>query len=159
MSFHVHGIAIKKGLAKQRCILRFARPFIIFCVSLRLEREVVFRIRRREVYRSCRSRTGCGWERWLGRRLRLSSIYAFYLPSTDTVKPASLPLPGIYIERNIQLFSQLNIELLYLICSKHIEAHAAWILVVCFQHILLHSPLIAVLRRSSSRFKHRDYFS
>lgn len=85
--------------------------------------------------------------------------YAFYFPGTDTVEPAILPLTGVDVERNSQFFAHLDIELFDLVGSEHIEAHFAWILVVIFDDIFLHFPLVASFGRTASWLQYGNNFS
>ena len=77
---------------------------------------------------------GCGRS---GRRNRCSRCRCccccadtFHFPCADTVEPAVLPLTCVDVERYRQLFTHLDIELFYFICSEYVETHLAGILSV-----------------------------
>ena len=122
-----------------------------------LEGKVIGRITSSKV----RSRSGSYGLSWCYSRSNLSrlSCYTVHLPSTDGVVPTTLVLAGIHIERYRQLFTHLYIELLNLFSAKHIEAHLTWVLTVILDNILLHFPLVAVLRHAAPWSKYGDDFS
>lgn len=113
-------------------------------VSAESERKVILFVAGRKIRsRSRIHRRERSLHRRNPRSLRVR-VDTFYPPGTDTVEPTSLPFARINIERYIQLFTHLDIELLYLVCPKHIKAHSARILVVCFDDILLYFPFVTV---------------
>ena len=122
-----------------------------------LEGKVIGRITSSKV----RSRSGSYGLSWCYGRSNLSrlSCYTVHLPSTDGVVPTTLVLAGIHIERYRQFFTHLYIELLNLFSAKHIEAHLTWVLTVILDNILLHFPLVAVLRHAAPWSKYGDDFS
>lgn len=90
--------------------------------------------------------TGCG-------------VHAFYLPGSDAVEPAVLPLAGVNVERNGQFFVHLDVELFYLVVAKDFKAHFAWILSVVFYYKFLNFPFVSCFGNSSSGREYGDNFS
>ena len=103
-----------------------------------LEWQIVFGIARSKFRHSRRSwrrngRTGSHWS---------TCANTLYFPCADTVEPAVLPLTCIDIERNRQLFTHLDVELFYFICSEYVETHLTGILPVVFDYVFLRFPLV-----------------
>ena len=143
---------------EENSVGRVSSLFLFFCSCVGSERQVVRRVAAQEFWSCGRSgrRSGhvvswsCG---------RSCGAHTFYLPCTDTVEPAVLPLTRVDVERNGQFFAHLDIELFDLVGSEHIEAHFAWILVVIFDDIFLHFPLVASFGRTASWLQYGNNFS
>lgn len=122
------------------------------------ERKVVFLVCRSKVCRRNRSRI-YGRERRIGHRSLLHRIHTVNSPRADTVEPAALPFTGINVEKHVQFFTHLDIELVYLVLSENVKTHATRILVMSFNYILLYFPRISRFRNTASRLKNGDYSS
>jgi len=74
---------------------------------------------------------------------RLLGTYAIYLPGTERVEPAVVPLTGIDVERDGKLFAQLDVELADAIGSEDLKTHLLRVLAMILDNVFLNLPLVA----------------
>ena len=139
----------------------FLRLFSYACQP-ESERQVVCAVTATEICRLLGSRIHGREPRLrnrLGSRLHTRSRHPLHLPGTDGIEPTALPFTGVNVERNVQFFPYLDIELLDLVSAEYVETHLERILVVGLDYVFLHLPLIPISRNTASRFEHGYHFT
>ena len=82
------------------------------------------------------------------------------LPSSHLVIPLALVLVGVYLQRHRERLSELDVHLLYLLCSENIEADFLRVHLLYLQDIVLAHPCVArALRYALLWRQYRDYLS
>ncbi len=139
-----------------------------------LERQIFCRITTRKVYwllwcwllwcySSRLTHWLCLWiwlcARWVRYCLWLANWLTWHdsvhAPCTYIIVPSALILTCIDIEEHVDFLAQLDVKLIDLIFSKHIETHATRVLFVRLNHIVLHLPWVSrCLTNAASCFKY-----